>query len=339
METSFLKTQGLQPFIWLRYIDDMFFIWTHCEEKLNLFLKDLNEFHPNLKFTYQTSHNSVNFLDLHLSLKDGAIFTDLHSKPTDGHQFVHDKSSHPSRIKNSIPYNQASRISRLCSSQNDFNAHIFNLKDSFLVRDYPQKVVSEQIDKVVFGKQPICKDTSQQGVPFVTAHHPKRKDFGKLKKNLQLFLYSDSEVKRVFSPAPIVRSKLYPIERKVGSYRCGNSSCQVCTSIQLTATFSSFVTKSAYKIKHNFNCNSRCLIYLLSCKTCGKQYTGKTVDKIRSIWNNYKTDTRNAASRNIESCKQQFLQNHFLQDNHHEFLEDVAVTLVDKTQASAPPRE
>ena len=52
METTFLKTQRLQPFIWLRYIDGIFFIWTHGEEQLNLFLKDLNEFHPNLKFTY-----------------------------------------------------------------------------------------------------------------------------------------------------------------------------------------------------------------------------------------------------------------------------------------------
>ena len=55
METSFLKTQQLQPFIWLRYIDDIFFIWTHGEEQLKLFLKDLNKFHPNLKFTYETS--------------------------------------------------------------------------------------------------------------------------------------------------------------------------------------------------------------------------------------------------------------------------------------------
>ena len=54
METSFLKTQQLQPFIWLRYIYDIFFIWTHGEEQLKLFLKDLNEFHPNLKFTYET---------------------------------------------------------------------------------------------------------------------------------------------------------------------------------------------------------------------------------------------------------------------------------------------
>ena len=64
MEAIFLKTQQLQPFIWLRYIDDIFFIWTHGEEQLNLFLKDLNEFHPNLKFTNETSQNNVDFLDL-----------------------------------------------------------------------------------------------------------------------------------------------------------------------------------------------------------------------------------------------------------------------------------
>ena len=46
----------------------------------------------------------------------------------------------------------------------------------------------------------------------------------------------------------IVRSKLYHIDRKVGSYRYGNSRCQVCTSIQITDTFYSFVNKSAYKI-------------------------------------------------------------------------------------------
>ena len=58
-------------------------------------------------------------------------------------------------------------------------------------------------------------------------------------------------------------------------------------------------------------------MYLLSCKTCGKKYTGKTVAKFRSRWNNYKTNTRKGATGNIESCKQQFLQNQFLQDDHH----------------------
>ena len=61
MEISFLKTQQLQSFICLRYTDDIFFTWTHGGEQLNLFLKDLYEFHPNLKFTYQMSQNSFDF--------------------------------------------------------------------------------------------------------------------------------------------------------------------------------------------------------------------------------------------------------------------------------------
>ena len=73
-----------------------------------------------------------------------------------------------------------------------------------MTKDYPQKVVCEQIHKVVFGKQPNREDTSDQGVPFVATYHPKFKDLGKLIKNLKLFLYSDSKVWRVFSHAPIV---------------------------------------------------------------------------------------------------------------------------------------
>ena len=33
VETSFLETQEMKPLVWLRYIDDVFFIWTHGQEK------------------------------------------------------------------------------------------------------------------------------------------------------------------------------------------------------------------------------------------------------------------------------------------------------------------
>ena len=112
---------------------------------------------------------------------------------------------------------------------------------------------------------------------------------------------------------------------KVGTYKCGNLRCQIYTSIQVTKTFSSFVTKSAQKNNHNFNCSSKCIIYLLSCKKCGKQYTGKIVDMFMTRWNNCKTDARKAARGNTESCKQQLLQNHFLQDDYHGFLEETSV--------------
>ena len=63
VETEFLKSQELQPFLWLRYTDDIFFIWTHGEEMLTLFLMmhtQFLNFHSNLKFTYETSSCTVN---------------------------------------------------------------------------------------------------------------------------------------------------------------------------------------------------------------------------------------------------------------------------------------
>ena len=49
-------------------------------------------------------------------------------------------------------------------------------------------------------------------------------------------------------------------------------------------------------------------------------------------------DARKTASGNIESFKQQFLLNHFLQHGHNGFLEDVEVTLIEQTQASDPTK-
>ena len=53
-DTDFPKTQELQPFVWLRYIDDIFFIWTHGEAELKKFMEGLNNFLPNLQFTYES---------------------------------------------------------------------------------------------------------------------------------------------------------------------------------------------------------------------------------------------------------------------------------------------
>ena len=47
VETEFLKSQELKSFLWLRYIDNIFFIWTHGGEKLTQFINELNICHSN----------------------------------------------------------------------------------------------------------------------------------------------------------------------------------------------------------------------------------------------------------------------------------------------------
>ena len=130
------------------------------------------------------------------------------------------------------------------------------MKGSFLARGYPEIVVNNQIDKVVLGRDQSGKKNLESSIPY----HPKFKELGMLIKGLLPFLYSDGEVQKVFSPPPIVsyrsvrkikdyivRSKLYPVERKVGCRGCGSSRCQVCKGIIFTDEFTSFTTKKRIK--------------------------------------------------------------------------------------------
>ena len=70
LEKRLLSDIDLKPYIWWRYIDDIFLIWEHGEESLKLFLEKINKIHPTIKFTADWSCSSVNFLDLKVIMKD-----------------------------------------------------------------------------------------------------------------------------------------------------------------------------------------------------------------------------------------------------------------------------
>ena len=55
-----------KPMIWWRYIDDIFFIWEHGEESLEIFLNKLNSFHSTIKFTAEFSKETIEFLDVNV---------------------------------------------------------------------------------------------------------------------------------------------------------------------------------------------------------------------------------------------------------------------------------
>ena len=93
--TDFLQTQDHQQFLWLRYIDDIFYIWTHGEKKLRTFLEKLNKFHSNIKSTHESSKENISFLDLHVTLLEEQLETNLYIKSADRHQYLHYSSSHP----------------------------------------------------------------------------------------------------------------------------------------------------------------------------------------------------------------------------------------------------
>ena len=90
-----------------------------------------------------------------MKLLEHKLSTDLYSKSTDWHQYLHYNSSHPEHTKKSVVYNQALKLSCICSEEKDFGKHVCEMKSWFSQRGYPQKLMETETSKVKFSGQRV----------------------------------------------------------------------------------------------------------------------------------------------------------------------------------------
>ena len=312
LEEKFLEGREFKPEVWFRYIDDIFMIWTHGEEKLAEFLADLNKFHETIKFTSEASKEVINFLDVKVSLKNGIFSTDLYVKPTDTHQFLHPSSCHPFHCKKAIPFSQALRLNRICSDDDEFENRCEDLYDWLKERGYKHKLIEDQIKRACdFDRDDLLTRGKPPKKPVLSLNIEYNPAFSKLSnvlKSLNCILQGDEQHRKVFSDTPLVgfsngKSLKNILVRAVlpktktckseGSRKCGKPRCEVCVNIVTTKEFSSKTTGERFEIqKGPIDCDTRNVVYLVTCKVCGIQNVGSTKDKYRERFNNYKTVQR-----------------------------------------------
>ena len=131
MLSEYQKLYNKKPNTWLRFIDDIFFVWSGDEKSLKHFLTFCNNFSneynlkSSIKFTYTYSEKEVNFLDTKVEIEDnGSLSTNLYCKPSSAHQYLNKQSSHPPHTIKSIPKSQFIRIRRICSFIDDYNENL-----------------------------------------------------------------------------------------------------------------------------------------------------------------------------------------------------------------------
>ena len=118
-EKDFLESSDVQPFLWIRFLDDIFMIWDDSEESLLNFLDKLNKFHETIKFAYNYSKANADFLDVKMfKSKEGTLHTSVFEKNTNVHQYIEFSSCHPLSCRKGIPLSQAKRYRRI-TSDND----------------------------------------------------------------------------------------------------------------------------------------------------------------------------------------------------------------------------
>ena len=113
--------------------------------QLQTFLWELNHHHTSIKFTANWSTEEISFLDTRVYIKNGRVETDLYTKPTDKHQYLHTKSCHPRHCKTAIPYSQALRLCRICSERENLITWSQELKQYLIKRGYLEQLLETEI--------------------------------------------------------------------------------------------------------------------------------------------------------------------------------------------------
>ena len=210
------------------------------------------------------------------------LCTSVHYKRTDSHCYLLNSSSHPSHVKNSIPYSQFLRLQRLCSDDSDFSSKSEEMCQFFEKRGYPASVVkvghhrAQQFDRQS-ASQTSQKDKNER-ISFTFTFHPHNHAVTSIILNIFKLLQNDPETGRIFAQPPLislkrdknvgnflVRSALKTNE-KLGTFKCARSRCKTCLS---------FLTLARYRDLSDLSTLAN-VIYCITCTLCNKLYIGET---------------------------------------------------------------
>ena len=128
-------------------------------------------------------------------------------------------------------------------------------------------------------------------IAFVNTHNPNNCNVTNIINKCYRELQTDAVLKDVFNETRLVHAKKQPpnLKRiltraefnpkatiKFQVKRCGKPRCECCTNLMEGTEYKFKNYPTPFKVKSNFNCDSRNLIYVLICKKCREEYIGET---------------------------------------------------------------
>eukprot|EP00061_Rhincodon_typus_P009310 g32720.t1 len=283
-EQDFFAVQDLQPTLYTRYINNIFFLWTQGEESLKRQHSDINKFHPTIRLTVDYCLESVPFSDTHISIKDTHLSTSLFHKPTDNLMMLHFSSFHPKHVKEAFPYRQVPHIHRICSDEKEYNRHLKVLKDDLIKTGYNVQLIDHQFrcatakNRSELLRRQIQDMTNR--VPFIIQHFPRMERLRHVLHSLQHVIDDDEHLAKIFPTPPLLGFKQPPnlkqtnIHNKLSSLQgnidhnttqpCHGNLCKTCQIIEMDTTITRGNT--THHINSKYSCDLANVIYLIRCR-------------------------------------------------------------------------
>ena len=174
-----------------------------------------------------------------------------------------------------------------------FEKHSAEYQNYVIARVYKPGKVKKQFSHIKKltreeARNKLHKTTFSTSCNLITQYNPSLPNLKTIIKNHLTILYINQQMLDIFPEntisvtykrnknlKEILSPSLFPRTTKQNecfTERC-DKRCDICKNFLVTSPdFTCFATRRKYKIKGILKCDSRNVIYLISCKCCGKQY-------------------------------------------------------------------
>ena len=150
--------------VFLRYVDDI--VRTVRGDKKEL-LDAVNNFHPNIQFTLETTDdkNSLPFLDMSIDVKrEWTVFCTWYQKPSDSGTILNYRSCAPLQHKKRIIQGTIHRLFQATSNWEAFHEALTKNEEIWLHNEYPRHCVGNIIKNTINQLQMKEKKRHNAGV-------------------------------------------------------------------------------------------------------------------------------------------------------------------------------
>ena len=295
-ESELLRSSYLKPFLYLRYIDDIFGIWVHGEESLKNFHQLANNVNKHIKLDLRHSTKSIEFLDVEVRIKGDSLCTDVYTKPTDTKAYLHFTSDHPEHTKSGIPSGLAMRAKRICSSKEAFDRQVKDIGNNLRGRGYPENRIGQGLKRVEgMHRSTLLKSSvkkEKEGVPLVVTYSSHLPNINKILREKSNILSRSETLKSIFSEGMFVSYKrgtnlgdllvhrktkksIRTGQKSLGS--CGKDCCVCKVMYSQTDKVMGPGRKTECTYDKSIGCRSRNVVYGVMCAVCEcVVYVGET---------------------------------------------------------------
>ena len=331
-----------------RFLDDIFLKWRRSlGDPMELF-NVLNSIDEKIKFTIEMGE-TIPFLDVNFTVLDnGSLETDIYYKETDTHNFVQFGSFHPHKTLTNIPFSLARRICLIVSCESKRNSRLRELKGFLTKKKYPESVIDSGISRAcqlnrqdLLLQRPTTDNNDTSNIPFVFTNNCANPDvLHTVRRGLDILLPSD-RMNTVMQNKKVVAARRQPKnmkallfrprfessdQRKTGGIlpckkdpnrkRTQGRPCKCCDLLQECTSFNFKGTAEPFELRYQFTCDTKNVVYLLTCQGCGSNYIGKTEREVRERCGEHrlaieKKQFTQGVHKHIHDCGKGFLMTPF----------------------------